>query len=224
MVRDPAGYHMSTVTTDDEPREKEVRPMAESGSCSDPEPDRHVHIVVMGLMGTGKTTVGRLVANELGRPFVDNDSIVELRTGSRPGDFLARGGSLEDLHRTELTALLQIIARSGSVVYAAAASVVDHITADDVGAAWCVWLDTSPSVLTARTLAHRQLRPLLGAQREDLFEEQHARRTDRGRAIASYTIHTDGLTPNDVAERICAAWRTRAGRESVGDDARRRPR
>lgn len=186
--------------------------MTESGPVSDPHTDRHVHIIVMGLMGAGKTTIGRLVANELGRPFVDNDSIVELRTGAAPADFITHA-SLADLHRVELTALRQIVAMSDSVVYAAAASVVDHITADDVDGAWCVWLDTSPSVLAARTVADPQPRPLLGADRVHVLQEQHTRRAECGRALAAYTIATDDRTANEIAERICAAWRTWASLE-----------
>ena len=48
-------------------------------------PDRHVidrHVILVGLMGAGKSTVGLLLADGLGRPFVDTDEVVEGTAGS----------------------------------------------------------------------------------------------------------------------------------------------
>ena len=168
--------------------------------------ERHVHIVLLGLMGAGKSTVGRLLANELGRPFVDSDSMVELRTGHLPPDLLDRAG-LDELHAVELTVLQQVLAQRDSLVFAAAASVVDVITPDDLGAAWPVWLDTSPSVLADRVSGDRHERPLLGDRPEPVLAAQHERRARRGRELSAASITTDGRTPAEVAAHICDAWR-----------------
>jgi len=181
---------------------------------TEPDEDRHVHIVLFGLMGAGKSTVGHLVANELGRPFVDSDSLVELRSGSRPPDLVART-SVDELHRVELTVLRQVLAQRDSVVFASAASVLDTIEPDDLGSAWCVWLDTAPSVLAARIRADRHERPLVGDDPERVISAQYEARAARGRELAAVSVATDDRTPAEITALVCDAWRDRASGTSA---------
>ena len=175
----------------------------------EPDADRHVHIVLFGLMGAGKSTVGHLVANELGRPFVDSDSIVELRSGSRPPDLVERT-SVDELHRVELVVLRQVLEQHDSVVFASAASVLDTIGPDDLGSAWSVWLDTSPTVLAERIRADRHERPLVGDQPERVLTAHYEARAPRGRELAAMSVATDDRTSAEVAAVVCDAWRERA--------------
>lgn len=171
-----------------------------------PAADRHVHIVLLGLMGSGKSTAGLLVANELGRPFVDSDSIVELLTGRLPPELVEQSG-VKALHEAELRALHQVVRQQDSVVYAAAASVVDRIDTCDVAESWCVWLETSPALIAERIGRQDHGRPLLGDHPREVLEAQHAARAEHGRQLAAVTIETDARTPNEVAACICNAWR-----------------
>lgn len=192
-------------------RPSDVEPLAgtsRGASVADADAERHVHIVLLGLMGSGKSTTGRIVANELGRPFVDSDSIVELRTGHLPPALVEVAG-VEELHHAELEALRQVVHQQGSVVYAAAASVVDHLEADDLGSSYCVWLDASPDVLAARVVADDHDRPLLGDRPVELLSSQHESRAPRGRELAALTVDTDDRSPAEVAAEICNAWRDR---------------
>ena len=173
------------------------------------EADRHVHIVLFGLMGAGKSTVGHLVANELARPFVDSDSIVELRSGSRPTDLVERT-SVEELHRVELAVLRHVLEQHDSVVFASAASVIETVGPDDLDGAWCVWLETSPSVLATRIRADRHERPLVGDHPERVLATQHDERASRARELAAVSVATDDRTPAEVAALVCTAWRQRA--------------
>lgn len=173
---------------------------------TEPDVDRHVHIVLFGLMGAGKSTVGHLIANELGRPFVDSDSIVELRSGSRPPELVDRT-SVDELHRVELAALRQVLAQHDSVVFASAASILDTIGPDDLGPAWCVWLDTSPTVLAKRIRADRHERPLVGDDAESLLTAQYEARAPRARELAAMSVATDDRTSAEVAALVCTAWR-----------------
>jgi shikimate kinase len=169
------------------------------------------HLVLLGLMGAGKSTVGHLVANELGRPFVDSDSIVELRTGHAPPELVERRG-VDHLHGVELDVLHHVLAQRDAVVFAAAASIVDVIDHEDLGAAWCVWLETSPSSLVERILDDRRERPLLDDGPEFTLVEQHRRRAPLGRNLAAVSIITDGRTPTEVAQLVCSAWSERRSR------------
>lgn len=182
-------------------------PDADGGTVRpDPDAERHVHIVLLGLMGAGKTTVGHLVANEIGRPFVDSDSMVELRTGHAPPRLVDAGG-LDELHAAELEVLRHVMEHRDSVVLAAAASVVDVVTPDDLAGAWCVWLETDPEALARRVAADHHERPLVGERPAAVLADQHARRSARGQELASFVIRTDDRSAADVAAGICAAWR-----------------
>lgn len=169
--------------------------------------DRDVHIVLFGLMGTGKTTVGHLLANELGRPFVDSDSIVELRTGHLPPDLAGLAG-LDELHSAELAALRHVLSQRDSVVFAAAASVVDQLEPGDLGSAWGVWLDTTPEVLAERVRHDRHERPLVAQDPVPVLTAQHERRAPLGRALAALTVSTDDRSPAEVVAAIRDAWRS----------------
>lgn len=85
------------------------------------------HIVLVGLMGSGKTTIGRRLARRLGRPFLDTDDMVETATGRTVRDIFENDGeatfrehesrALADaLHRV----VPSVIAGAGGVVLASA--------------------------------------------------------------------------------------------------------
>jgi len=167
---------------------------------------RRTHIVLFGLMGSGKSTVGRLVANELGRPFVDSDSIVELRSGQVPHVLAEREG-LDELHRIELLCARHVLATSSSVVFAAAASVIEELESNDLKAAFSIWLDTSPAEL-ARRVAGDGPRPALGSTPEQALADQHRRRAPRARELVHVVVDTDDRTPTEVAAVICDHWRS----------------
>lgn len=193
------------------PQSRHVHSSGGSGrSRAEPDADRHVHIVLLGLMGAGKSTVGRLVANELGRPFVDSDSIVELRTGALPPGVVERSG-VSELHEHERAAFRQVVDQRDSVVFAAAASIVDDVDRDDLQHAWCVWLDAPPAVLAERAVGDDHDRPLLGDQPRQVLAEHHAARSARGRELADLSIDTEGRTPDDIAAEVCSTWRAWAG-------------
>jgi shikimate kinase len=59
------------------------------------------HIVVTGAMGVGKTTVGRLLAAELGLPFLDSDDYLEMEVGDS-GAVIAAQEGVAGLHEVEL--------------------------------------------------------------------------------------------------------------------------
>lgn len=82
------------------------------------------HIIVTGAMGVGKTTVGRLLATELGIPFADSDLVIEERMG-RTGEMIASRQGVAHLHELELGVFLEMCREDAPTVIAPAASVVD---------------------------------------------------------------------------------------------------
>lgn len=82
------------------------------------------HVVVLGLMGVGKSTVGQALAHRLQRPYHDSDGDIERLTGVS-GRRWAQSHGVAELHRLEAAVLLGALARAEPSVISAAASVVD---------------------------------------------------------------------------------------------------
>jgi shikimate kinase len=82
------------------------------------------HLVLIGLMGTGKTTLGRLAAARLGWPLSDSDAEIQAREGASVRELQERWGA-GGLHRLEATILLEALARPEPSVICAAASTID---------------------------------------------------------------------------------------------------
>jgi shikimate kinase len=117
------------------------------------------HVVLVGLMGTGKTTVGRRLAKELQWPFADADEQLELRAGrSIPVIFREEGEAA--FRRLESDVLADLLARAHPLVVAAGGGVVTRTENRALlgHRAFVVWLRASAPFLAARTdLTHRPL-------------------------------------------------------------------
>src|SRR5512140_1835481 len=131
-------------------------------------PDRPIrHVVLVGLMGAGKTTVGRRLAARLGWPSHDSDADIEAATGLTVRELRGRDG-VEAMHDLEAAQLLHALGEPRTSVISAAASVVDAepcraaLTAPGVAV---VWLRGSPAMLAARFPAGDH-RPAYGASPE----------------------------------------------------------
>ena len=131
------------------------------------------HVVLVGLMGVGKSTVGRRLAKELQRPFADVDEHVELRAGRTIPNLFADEG--EEAFRALETSVLEpvraflletsvlgdLLASSAPLVLAAGGGVVtigSNRAALVAAGAYVVWLRASPEFLAGRTdPTHRPL-------------------------------------------------------------------
>jgi shikimate kinase len=160
------------------------------------------HLVLLGLMGVGKSTVGRVLARRLACRFLDSDEAIADRLGTTASGIADRSG-LAALHRLEADVLHDALRSSPPAVIAAAASVVDdrrarsELTAPDVTV---VWLRGGPAVLARRAAggAHRPL----GADPLALLAQQHERRSARFGQVADLTIDTDDRSPPAVADAV----------------------
>lgn len=170
-------------------------------------------VVLVGLMGAGKTTVGRLLAERLGRPFVDTDDLVEEEAGMTIPTLFAKKGerafrSLESEAVRRVSALRgQVIAVGGGALSAPENATQLRMTGD------LVWLDADPAVLAERVGAGAGDRPLL-AGTEDVaarLAELHRRRDSDYAAAAAFTVRTDGRAPEEIAEEILDWARHRPG-------------
>jgi len=178
------------------------------------------HVVLVGLMASGKTTVGEPLAERLGRPFVDNDVVLEARTG-RTARQIASAEGADALHRHEAEALVDALAGSvPAVVAAAAAAPLDPVAATALRSHDVVYLRATPAVAAARLARaliaddHRPFVEDVGARA--LLEEQFVARDERYRALAMLTVDADRDGYLAIVDEISAALaraspRTRPG-------------
>lgn len=146
------------------------------------------HIVILGAMATGKTTIGEGLARELGLPFTDSDRQISERTG-RDGAAIAAEAGVPALHELELEVFWEAMSSGQPQVVAAAASVIEdpevRATLDLVR---CIWLKADASTLGERLPASSHRRPL--------GEEEAARLASRSalyEACADVILDTTGL-------------------------------
>lgn len=163
------------------------------------------HLVLVGLMGVGKTTVGEVLAQRLGRELVDSDLRIEARTGRTVKQILDEDG-LDEMRRQEAAALFDALGDDEPRVIAAAAGVVldpanrQRLIAADAD---IVWLTADPGLLAPRT-ATRGHRPWLDDDPVGTLRRMQDERRPLYREIADRIVAVDGLTPAEIADRVLA--------------------
>jgi 5-deoxy-5-amino-3-dehydroquinate synthase len=112
---------------------------------------RGEHIVLIGTMGSGKTTIGRAIARLVDRALLDSDDYLQATSASSAREILERDG-LDELHRLELEALAAHVSSSTPAVIVPAASTIDTATGRALieGAGQVVYLDVDPRELARR--------------------------------------------------------------------------
>jgi shikimate kinase len=163
------------------------------------EPGR---VLLVGMMGAGKTTTGRLVADKLGWDYLDSDVEVEKETGLTVPALFARDG--EAAFRTaEAEALTRACAGTAPVVISVAGGAVlrrdNRALLRSCGRV--VWLRARPETLAAR-VGDGVGRPLLEGDPGAALHALDAVRRPFYAEVADETIDVDDLSPDEVAARI----------------------
>lgn len=165
------------------------------------------HLVLVGLMGAGKSTVGRACAERLGRPFVDVDETVEATTGRAVAEIFATDGEVA-FRALERRTLADVCASPAPLVIACGGGAMGDAENRRVArAAGCVvWLTADPATLAARVGAGDEAarRPLLagGDPPVATLERLATLRGPAYEAAAHATVDTAGRTVDDVATRV----------------------
>lgn len=150
--------------------------------------ERCGNIYLVGMMGAGKTTVGRHLAKRFGRRFVDADHEIEARTGVRiPTIFEIEGEA--GFRRREAQAIADLAKEGGLVLATGGGAVLDPANRAVLAASGLViYLNASPALLYERT-RHDRNRPLLRvANPQAKIKELHAARDPLYREVAHIVV------------------------------------
>ncbi len=165
------------------------------------------HLVLVGLMGAGKSTVGRECATRLARPFVDVDDVVEATCGRAVAEIFATEGEAT-FRELERRALVDVCAAPDPLVIACGGGAMgDARNRHTVRAAGVVvWLTADPATLATRVGegADRAQRPLLagGDPPVATLERLASVRAPAYRAAAHATVDTAGRSVAEVADAV----------------------
>lgn len=158
-------------------------------------------ITLTGFMGSGKTTVGRVLADFLGCPFLDLDDLVVKKAGKSIPEIFAQDGepAFRQLEARLLKQTVEKYAEStvvlalggGAILSPASAALLHEKTV-------CIYLRASLDTLLDRLEGETAGRPLA----DDAMADRLAEREPLYEQTAHVVIDTDGLAPDEVADEI----------------------
>ncbi|MHC4611025.1 MAG: shikimate kinase [Planctomycetota bacterium] len=166
------------------------------------------NIVLIGYRGSGKSTVGRLLAERLGRTYVDTDTLIEAEASVTIAEVFAREGEAGFRHR-EAEAITRVAQGERQVVSVGGGAVLNQVNVERLGACGTVvWLTAPAEVLwerISRDARSGQTRPNLTEQ-GGLEEVRRvlAARQQAYRSAADWTVSTEDRSPQEVVAAIVA--------------------
>ena len=159
-------------------------------------------LVIVGPPGSGKTTVGALVAERLGVPFRDTDRDIEVAAGQPIADIFVDHGE-PHFRALERAAVATALAEHAGVLALGGGSVVADETRALLDGHRVVFLDVSVPEAAARVGFNRD-RPLLLGNARGQLRKLMAERRPVYESVAQYTVDTDGRTPEVIAADLVA--------------------
>jgi shikimate kinase len=164
------------------------------------------NIYLVGLMGSGKTTIGRLIARRMGRVFYDSDHEIVARTGVRIPVIFEMEGE-DGFRRREAQVIGELAAEAGVIVATGGGAVLDPANRIQMKASgWVIYLDVPTHILLERT-RHDTNRPLLRvADPAAKLDALRAERDALYREIADLVVDGARLNSNTAVSKILTEW------------------
>lgn len=160
---------------------------------------RRRRIALIGLRGGGKSTLGRLLADRLGVPFIELDREIEKRSGASLGEIFELFGQ-ETFRRAEHEALESVLSQHRHFVMATSGSIVTDPSSMELLLSSCftVWVRANPEDHMRRVIAQGDMRPMANSGRamEDLISILKSR--EPLYAKADTALLTTGKTPEQT--------------------------
>lgn len=160
-------------------------------------------IALIGFMGTGKTAVGKALAERLGKEFVEVDSLIEQKAGKTIPEIFQQDGEIA-FRELEIEVIKEVAPKKNTVIACGGGVVLNRINIDRLRKECIlVYLTAAPEVILQRTTGDKNERPLLhkSDKAAQIRELLRFRQPFYERA-ADIKIDTSTLDINSVAEQI----------------------
>lgn len=162
------------------------------------------HIFLIGFMGSGKTTIGRMLSTATNLLFIDLDEAIEREQGKTVSELFNEFGE-EKFRELERKALLDCTKKSCSII-STGGGVPCFFDNMEVmkQAGLTIYLKASPTELATRLTGASSTRPLLKGVQQDLFPEHIASMLAKREPfyqLAEQVVETDGLSDEAVLQR-----------------------
>ena len=157
-------------------------------------------IVLVGVPGAGKTTVGKLLAKELGLEFFDSDQVIEARAGKSVADIFTQDGE-PSFRQIEHDVVIELLESSNVVIALGGGSLGNDETRAKVKSANAVWLIAGLAQAVDRVGMNRNRPLLLGNVRGQLADLMSAREP-LYKEVATFGVDTSKLIPSEVVAEI----------------------
>ncbi len=160
-------------------------------------------VALVGFMGTGKTVVGKLLAEKMGKEFVELDAVIEKKAGKSIPEIFRQDGEI-GFRELEIEATGEVANKKNAVITCGGGIVLNTINIDRLRKECVViCLTASPQVIIKRTSADTDERPLLSVpDRARQIEELLKFREPYYKRSADIMINTSGMSAGAVAGRI----------------------
>lgn len=171
-----------------------------------PSADRKKRIALIGLRGGGKSTLGRMLAERTGAPFIELDREIEAMSGMRLAEMFEMFGQ-ETFRRAERRALEAVLQKHPAFVLATGGSLVTEPGTFELLLASCltVWVKAAPQEHMSRVVAQGDLRPMADNARamDDLLAILKSREALYARADVA--LDTAGATAEQSLAKLSGA-------------------
>ena len=157
-------------------------------------------IFLIGMMGSGKSTLGSMLANKLNWTFIDIDTELEKEHGLSINEMFNNG---ESKFRTLESKKLEKIVLKDHIVCATGGGIVEEeVNHKILNQSFCIYLDTSLDILHER-IKHDNSRPLLLAgDKKDLLRNIFNKRKEKYKSLSKLSINTDNVDISDSCKTI----------------------
>ncbi len=163
------------------------------------------HIVLVGLPGTGKSTLAANLAERLGLPSVDTDRMVERRRGATVAEVFEREGEAA-FREVESEMLAEVLAGPASVVATGGGAVLAAGNRRLLRErATVVWLRADPDELERRVVASPESRPLLRDDPAAALRRLAVERDPLYREVADLVVDTTAISRSEVVDVVVSA-------------------
>lgn len=166
-----------------------------------------MNLVLIGYRGTGKSTIGRIIADRLGMKIISTDERIIEHAGKRIPDIVKTSG-WDAFRDIESTVIGEVASQDNLIIDAGGGVIIrPQNVAQLRGTGKLFWLTASIPTIAKRIHGDTERPPLTGNKSFTAeIEEVLKAREPLYRSAAHHIIETEGRTPDDVAEEIIDKW------------------